>query len=725
MKHSRYISALFITIFVGGQMSAPVVLADTSPSPSPSVSVSPSPSDSPSPSVSPSPSTSPDPSASPSPSVSPSSSPSPAPSPTTGPTGPTGPSPDVSPKPLYAFDDSIRKWVPTIISSFAWDQTAGMWVSPFYTYDPVVGWYHVKPETNTTSSIMALTAGSANPAATLDAILGVNDPRNSNTGPNSNNTSTLDNTGSLLANLLNNISVANYGSQTSTSGNASVIGNTLGGSATTGAASVVGNLLNLLNSMWSWSSGGFVSFVHNIFGNQNGDINLTSSDVSGGGGQLGSQLCPSGVDSNTNTGTGSTNTATTNCANNLSVNSQNNGSITNNLDLLAKSGDATVSKNTTGGDAASGDARAELNIVNLINTAIGAGQTFFGVINIFGNLNGDILFPTLHLNGAVASGTGGSLVGNSNTGPGSTNDASSTNTNSADLTNTNTAVFNNNVEATATSGKATVDSNTNAGSAKSGTASTNTSAFNLFDTSVFGDNAVLVIVNDMGHWLGRIMSLNVNSTSGSGLLTSNATVSSDGTGPNSTNTAASNSSNSLDLTNSNTGSITNNVRVTAQSGDATVSQNTNGGSASTGNAAVASSIANIFGSHLSFAKIFGILIINVFGSWTGSAGVDTAAGNVQTHAVTVSAGKGGVPHLTYAAGYSGVQSGGSAADLSQSHQVAVAASPVAHVAASIVNEPSVQALATAHHESGLFFLAAALLMLAALMMSINRRISKR
>jgi hypothetical protein len=599
-----------------------------------------------------------------------------------------------------------------------------MWVSPFYTYDSAVGWYHVRPETNTTSSIMGLTAGSGNPAATLDAILGVNDPRNSNTGPNSTNIGNLDTTNSLLANLLNNINVGNYGSQTSISGNASVLANTLGGSATTGAASVVGNLLNLLNSMWTWSNGGFVSFIHNIFGNQNGDVNLTSSDVSGGGGQLGALACPSGIDANANTGSGSTNTATTSCTNNLSVNSQNTGSITNNLDMLAKSGDATVSKNTTGGDATSGDARAELNIVNLINTAIGAGQTFFGIINIFGNLNGDILFPTLHLNGEVASGTGGSLVSNSGTGPGSTNDATSTNTNSANVTNANTAAFNNNIEATAQSGTATVDSNTNAGSAKTGAASTDSSVFNLFNTSIFGDNAVLVIVNNMGHWFGRIMNLGGGGTSGSGLLTSNATVSNNNTGPDSTNTASSTSSNNLDLNNSNTGTITNNVRVGAQSGDATVSQNTNAGNATTGAASVASNIANIFGSHLSFNKIFGILIINVFGSWFGSAGVDTSAGNAVTHPTTTTTGKGGVTTVTHAFIASVPQSSGGTSGGSEAIAQAPA-SPVAHLAASIASEPTVQALATAHHESGLFFVAAGFLMLAALMMSINRRISKR
>src|SRR5207253_1493872 len=106
--------------------------------------------------------------------------------------------------------------------------------------------------------------------------------------------------------------------------------------------------------------------------------------------------------------------------------------------------------------------------------------------------------------------------------------------NNGTINNTTNGTFNNNIQAAAASGSANVGGNTSAGSATTGSADTNTNTFNLFDTSVFGDNAVLVLINDMGHWVGRILNLGGGS-SGGALLASGATVQNDNTGPGSTN----------------------------------------------------------------------------------------------------------------------------------------------------------------------------------------------
>ncbi len=550
--------------------------------------------------------------------------------------------------PDYALNDALNKWEPTITSSFTWDSSTGLWVSPFYTYTPTNGYYHTKPAVTPSTAINNLTAGSGDPAKTLQSILGGgSDPSNSNTGPNSTNKSTLTDSNKLLGQLFNNATVTNNLDSSAITGNAGVTGNTAGGSATSGAASTVMNLLNLLNAMWTWTSGGFTSFVQNLYGSHDGDINLMLGAATGGGGVLGGcggvvggcgnpavGACVGGLATNNNTGPSSTNTATQNCSNDVKVNSQTNGSITNDVNLTAKSGDASVSKNTRGGNATSGDATAELNIVNLINSALGAGQTFFGMINIYGSLNGDLLFPQLHLDGVVGSSVGpapqasGATAGNSGTGPSSTNDASINNANQSTLTNSNTAAFNNNVDAHATSGSANVSKNTVAGAASTGDAQTNSSVFNLFNTSIFGKNAVLVIVNNMGHWMGSIMNLaGFGNGGGGGLATSGATVQNNNTGPGSSNAATVNNNGTSTIDNSVNGTITNNVKAGAQSGNASVTSNTNAGDAKSGNAKVATNIANIFGSHLNFSGIFGILIVNVFGNWTGSVGVDTAAGN--------------------------------------------------------------------------------------------------
>src|SRR5690606_32678556 len=66
--------------------------------------------------------------------------------------------------------------------------------------------------------------------------------------------------------------------------------------------------------------------------------------------------------------------------------------------------------------------------------------------------------------------------------------------------------------------------------------------------------------------------------------------------------------------------------VNAQSGDASVTGNTAAGDAQSGDATASVNIANISNSTFSLSDWLGVLFINVFGTWNGSFGVDTAAG---------------------------------------------------------------------------------------------------
>jgi hypothetical protein len=64
-----------------------------------------------------------------------------------------------------------------------------------------------------------------------------------------------------------------------------------------------------------------------------------------------------------------------------------------------------------------------------------------------------------------------------------------------------------------------------------------------------------------------------------------------------------------------------NINVKAQTGDASVSENVNGGNAISGNAHTAVNLANISNSSVNLSGWFGILFINVFGTWNGNFGV--------------------------------------------------------------------------------------------------------
>ncbi len=626
--------------------------------------------------------------------------------------------------PAYAFNDATGKWEPTIVSSFSWG--GSNWVSPFYSYAPTTGWWHVIPAVTPSSAINALTAGSGDPAALLNSILG-GSSSNSTTGPGSTNSNTLTTDQALLDNLMLNGGIFNNDTSLGTSGDASVSGNTSAGNAVSGAVSVVTNLLNLLNAMWTFSGTGLSYFVDNIMGNQTGDVTITpqTSTITA------PAACLGGLASNSLTGPDSTNTASQNCNSNIDVNAQTNANIVNNVNLNAQSGNASVTGNTLGGSATSGNATAELNILNLIDTAIGSSNSFFGIINIYGNLDGDILFPTLGLNGAVASGTGEGTSGNNTTGPNSNNTTSTTNTDTTNINNNVNGSFNNNINLAANSGDASVTNNTAAGSATTGSATTNSSLFNLFYTDVFANNAVLVIVNDMGNWVGQLLDLPGSNSSEGGLLTSDGTVQNATTGPNSNNTASTSNTNTTNLNNTVNGSITNNVTAKATTGSASVSDNTQGGNATSGNASVSSDIANIFGSALSIGHTFGVLFINVFGSWNGSVGVNTVAGtttpgsgsaapSVAAAAPLVSlvqAVAGGHGFASSLAGGSGTGSGG---DVSATSPTATTLNAVKAAAVT----PQAAAKAAASTTGLLTVLAAATMLLAGGAASLERKLRR-
>jgi hypothetical protein len=658
MRKHRILSATVLAVVILGRMAffGGAVLADPTSSPSPSPSASPSDSPSPSPSDSPSPSASPSPS--PTPTTGPTSKPGPTSTP--GPTGQTGTDGQTGPQkstgagttgtngctgeiPNWVFNTATSTWAAADKSSFSCDPTTGLYLSPEYYYNQESGWYEILPSGATPPSYMVtspyvntvfgqLQVGS--PTYQAAQALGLLNPTDgietSNTGAGSNNNASISNSNQNWFDLTNLVNVISTLQSNATTGNVTASGNTQVGDAVTGAANVLSDLINLLASAWSWSNGDLTFFMQNIGqmnSTTNGNIVLDPTQTTtGSGGQLGG--CSA---SNSNTGANSNNSSTCSNNNGLNVDAQNTGNITNNVNVDAQSGNATASDNTSAGNVGSGNATAEVNIINLINSLISSGSSFFGVLNIFGNYNGDILFPNGFLNSVLGSGSAGTGTGdpsNTNTGANSNNNASSTTNNNTDVNNSSTNGVSNNIGLEAGSGTVTSDDNTTAGNASTGAASTSQSLFNLSNQSIFGTNAVLVIVNVLGHWVGTIMNLPGGSTT-SALLTGNATespnVSNSNTGANSNNNASSTTNSNTNVNASSAGTITNNVNVGANSGNATATDNTGVGNVSTGAATATASVANIFNSVLNVKNWFGVLIINVFGNWLGDVNQNSGA----------------------------------------------------------------------------------------------------
>lgn len=490
----------------------------------------------------------------------------------------------------YTYNPVTGATLPTYPLNYSYDCAAGQWYMDDYYFSAADGAYHyariVANDPGLATNCPVAAAPTTTAATNSSGGSGI-----SNTGPGSSNST--NGTITLNGTTTNNttLNMSNLIWAGATTGNAGVTGNTTGGSATSGDAMSLANVANLLQSSANVFGPGTTTFVANINGDVNGDFMFDPSAI-------------------LNTGPSSNNTAGNNLTVNTTDTNNTTAGINNTINVGATSGDATVANNTTGGNATSGNATAIVNLMNLINSTIAAGQSFVGTININGNLNGDILLPPDVLNQLLAS-----------TGPSSNNVASTNLTDNSTTTNNVNESIANNLTSTAQTGTASVLGNTSGGSATSGNAGTNVTLLNLTGSNTVGKDDLLVFVNVLGHWVGMIMNAPAGTTAASlgGGITS--------TGPNSNNVLGTNATDNSNTTNNTTLGIANNVNAHATSGNALVTNNTSGGNARSGNAQTAINILNMEGSNLALSNWFGILFINVFGSWTGSFGINTSAGD--------------------------------------------------------------------------------------------------
>ena len=357
-----------------------------------------------------------------------------------------------------------------------------------------------------------------------------------------------------------------------TSGDALISENTAAGDALTGDASAVANIMNVVNSTVTTGDNQKVAtFTKDIMGDVKGDIVLypllLKAMLEGKASQSSS--------------------ATVNATSDLGIN--------NDVNLVAKSGDATVDSNTAAGDATTGSATAMANVVNILNSMIAAQDSFIGTINIYGSLEGDILIAPDFIPQMLAN-NGGDAGGD------------------LKVSNQDTATIVNNISAVAESGAASVFGNTAGGDATTGDASSNVVIFNVTGHEIIAKNSLLVFVNVLGKWVGMIVDAPAGSTA--------AMIGSDVT---------QNAKHEPDLTinSQSTHGITNTIALNAQSGDAVVSNNTMAGNAVSGQARAMANVANVSGNQFSFAEWFGVLFINVQNNWFGSFGINTHYGDIE------------------------------------------------------------------------------------------------
>ncbi len=465
----------------------------------------------------------------------------------------------------YAWDPVTKKTKPKTQQKYSFNSSTGHWDTTEYKYDPGTNKYVPnKNSSNNAALSVPISAGNADAVPsghTFDSFY--------------------------------DASISNHVNSDARSGDASVAGNTFGGSALTGDAAAMAYIINLLQSSTSFMNGSpITTFSADIKDNWMGDLLIDPGVLSA--------LQP----------------ATTTDGTDVAIHVDQNGRIDNNITLNAVSGGAKVEGNTSAGDATSGNAAAVANVVNMMNSAINSGNSFMGMLNIYGNLDGDILLP---------QGVIDTLLASNATAPPTTQLSTGNIENSEVLAQFNDKqAINNNINTTASSGDATVDHNTIGGSAQTGTASTNVTVLNMTGKQIVGANSLLVFVNVLGKWVGVIMDAPTGTTSaalGGGITQNTSAV-------------------SANIRADGDQQINNDINVGARTGDADVTDNTRAGDAKTGDAKAGANIANIMNSSLNLSNWFGVLFINVFGSWNGSFGKDTSAGGlaaqpgVQTAAAT-------------------------------------------------------------------------------------------
>jgi hypothetical protein len=352
------------------------------------------------------------------------------------------------------------------------------------------------------------------------------------------------------------------------SGDAFVGNNTNAGSALSGDATAVANIINAVNS--SISSGEnqkIATFTKDITGDVKGDI----------------ILYPMLLKAMLEAKAGAPATA---------INNSTDLQVNNDITLNAKSGNATVDSNTNAGDATTGNAVAMANVVNILNSLISTQESFIGTINIYGSLEGDILIAPDFIPQMIASNGGES---------------------GTKLSKQDTTTIVNNITAVAESGAAEVFGNTSAGSATTGNAESNVVIFNVTGHDIVAENSLLVFVNVLGKWVGMIIDAPQGATAamiGSGVISSELYAP------------------DVVVESQSKHGITNTIAVNAQTGDAVVSNNTNAGNATSGDASAIANVANISNSSLSLAGW--LLFINITGDWFGSFQIDTPYGNMPT-----------------------------------------------------------------------------------------------
>lgn len=621
MKLQRIITTLVLTIFVFGHVlglpayaeaptpppapSAPTPPPVSTPPPAPEAPKPPSSDPTPEPSKTPEPTSTPKPSTTSTPTPAPSVSPSPSASAAS--TSQTQSSPTPTPTPLPSGN-----------------QTGSQ------TQNGTVGGTTINTG-DATNTAGLVTSGNGNTSVAPSISSGVNNTGpsvgvlNTDNGSNSTNSGAVSSASTSTTDQNNSAQVSNNLSQTTITGQNSASDNTGGDVViTSGDALTTGTVINSLNTNLS----GVSVAEFNVDENQRGDLVL---DFAAG--------CISGCGTgdvkvaNTGNGTDSTNTASADVNNTNNTSQFNEADIANNMTLVADTGNNIASDNTNGDSSINtGDANVVANVLTFANNNIAGGNVVYTVVNVAEDLIGNIVMSKEYIEaagGCFECGGGDVLAANTGNGTGSTNTSDVAQNNTNNTFQTNDANIENNLIIDATTSNNQVSDNTNGNnSIQTGDANVDAQVLNVANSNVAGGVWWLVLVNEAGNWVGKI----VGSPDGTNMAGSSGTeftvdengdvvATNSGNGSGSTNTADASVSNTNNTTQDNKINLVNNVNLTANTGGNKASDNTGGASQiQTGDANVVANIVNFVNNNIvGEGKLF-VTIVNILPGkqWIGN-----------------------------------------------------------------------------------------------------------
>ncbi len=491
--------------------------------------------------------------------------------------------------------------------------------NPFNTVGP-----GNQSETGNVGNTTITTGNSTNSANTTNLA-----NTNSAAGPTSNGGLSATNTGNGT-NSINNSSVDSFANQTTNQTNNANIGNNLnlgtvtgqnnasgnvGDSAiVSGNANTSGTIVNIANTNLS----GISVSEFNVADNHTGDLVLDFA----GNCILGCNAMGPTSLTNSGNGLGSQNNTTLNQATSNTTTQTNDTAVSNSLLLTANTGN-NASNGNTGGDSkiSTGNANVSGSALSFLNNNL-AGQVVLGIVNIFGNLIGNIILPD-----APATPASQQTLANDSNGANSTNNASLNQSNTSNILQSNTSNIQNDLVLGATTGGNQVNSNTGGdNTAQSGSANVESQTLNVTNTNVSDGNIWLVLVNKAGQWVGQILGAPTDASfagsAGTDFKVSPSgeiTVTNSGNGLGSQNNTTLNQASSNSTNQTNNAGLVNHLNLTANTGENSANGNTGGNSnITTGDAKVVANLVNFVNNNITGKGKLIVTIVNVFGSWFGN-----------------------------------------------------------------------------------------------------------